>query len=142
MSKLPKIVCIGAGSAVFGLGNLASIMRSRRLRGSEVVLVDTDRAGLKTMTALAHRMNEAWGAEMTVWSTTEREEALPGANSVVVSVQVGPREEVWELDLAVSSVTVDAAVRGDRQLALQALLLDPMVNDINRARAHLGRLFG
>jgi len=98
MAKLPKIVCIGAGSAVFGLSNLATIIRSERLRGSEVVLVDIDEAGLKTMTALAHKMNQAWNSEMTVWSTTEREEALPGADFVVVSVQVGPREEVWELD--------------------------------------------
>ncbi len=98
MAKPPKIVCIGAGSAVFGLSNLATIIRSQRLRGSEVVLVDIDEAGLKTMTALAHKMNQAWDSQMTIWSTTEREEALPGADFVVVSVQVGPREDVWELD--------------------------------------------
>ena len=51
MAKLrPKIVCIGAGSAVFGLSNLATIVRSERLRGSEIVLVDIDEAGLETMT--------------------------------------------------------------------------------------------
>jgi alpha-galactosidase len=32
---------------------------------------------------------------------------------------------------------VDAAVTGSRELALQALLLDPMMNDIDRARAIL-----
>jgi alpha-galactosidase len=98
MAKPPKIVCIGAGSAVFGLSNLATIIRSQRLRGAEVALVDIDEAGLKTMTALAQKMNQAWDAQMTIWGTTEREEALPGADFVVVSVQVGPREEVWELD--------------------------------------------
>jgi alpha-galactosidase len=98
MSKPPKIVCIGAGSAVFGLSNLASIIRSDRLRGSEIVLVDIDEAGLETITALAHLMNQSWDSGMSIWSTTRREEALPGADFVVVSVQVGPREEVWELD--------------------------------------------
>jgi alpha-galactosidase len=98
MSRPPKIVCIGAGSAVFGLSNMATIIRSKRLRGSELVLVDIDRAGLETMTTLAHMMNRAWDSEMNVWSTTEREEALPDADFVVVSVQVGQREEVWELD--------------------------------------------
>lgn len=98
MAKPPKIVCIGAGSAQFGLSNLATIIRSRRLRGSEVALVDIDEAGLKLMTALAHQMNQAWDAEMTIWSSTQREEVLPNADFVVVSVQVGPREEVWELD--------------------------------------------
>jgi alpha-galactosidase len=94
----PKIVCIGAGSAVFGLSNLATIIRSKRLRGTEIVLVDINEQGLETITALAQKMNQAWNAEMNIWSTTERTEALPGADFVVVSVQVGPREEVWELD--------------------------------------------
>lgn len=98
MPHMPKIVCLGAGSAVFGLSNLATIVRSDRLRGAEIVLVDIDAAGLETMTKLAHLMNESWDAQMKIWSTTEREEALPGADFVVVSVQVGPREDVWELD--------------------------------------------
>jgi len=95
---MPKIVCLGAGSAVFGLSNLATIVRSERLRGAEIVLVDIDPAGLETMTRLAHLMNESWDARMRIWSTTERKEALPGADFVVASVQVGPREDVWELD--------------------------------------------
>ena len=94
----PKIVCIGAGSAVFGLSNLATVVRSERLRGAEIVLVDINEAGLATMTQLAQLMNQAWDAQMQIWSTTEREEALPDADFVVVSVQVGPREDVWELD--------------------------------------------
>jgi alpha-galactosidase len=94
----PKIVCIGAGSAVFGLSNLATILRSPRLRGAEIALVDIDAVGLATVAQLAKMMNRAWDAEMTITSTTQREEALPGADFVVVSVQVGPREKVWELD--------------------------------------------
>ena len=76
MANPPKIVCIGAGSAVFGLSNLATIVASKRLNGSELVLVDIDEAGLHTTTTLA----------------------LPGANFVTVSVQVGQRETMWELD--------------------------------------------
>jgi alpha-galactosidase len=95
---MPKIVCIGAGSAVFGLSNLATILRSERLRGSEIVLVDIEATGLEAMYQLAQLMNESWDAQMKIGRTTEREEALPGADFVVVSVQVGPREDVWELD--------------------------------------------
>ena len=40
-----------------------------------------------------------------------------------------------EADLV--EMVVDTAVSGDRHLALQTLLLDPMINDINRARAIL-----
>ena len=32
---------------------------------------------------------------------------------------------------------IDACYHGDKELALQALLLDPMMNDIDRARAIL-----
>jgi alpha-galactosidase len=35
-------------------------------------------------------------------------------------------------------LVVDAAVSGDRDLALQCLLLDPMIGDIGRAQAILG----
>jgi alpha-galactosidase len=39
--------------------------------------------------------------------------------------------------ITVATMAVDAAVLGDRDLALQALLVDPMVNDIDMARALL-----
>lgn len=98
MANPPRIVLIGAGSAIFGLSALATIVRSERLRGSELWLVDINERGLDTMTRLAELMNREWGAEMRIGSTTDRRQALPGANFVVVSVQVGPREEVWEKD--------------------------------------------
>ena len=91
MAKSPKIVCIGAGSAVFGLSNMASIIRSPRLRGAELVLVDIDEAGLGTMTKLAKLMSSKWDANMTITCTMVREEALVDADFVVVSVQVGQR---------------------------------------------------
>ncbi|WP_374689653.1 hypothetical protein [Promineifilum sp.] len=56
-------------------------------------------------------------------------------------VQVGPLPtpvtELCRREAALVEAVVDAAVTGDRTLALQALLLDPMVNDIGRARAML-----
>ena len=45
--------------------------------------------------------------------------------------------ELCRRELALSSLIVDAAATGDRQLALQALLLDPMVTDIDTARTIL-----
>ncbi len=96
--KAPKIVYIGAGSAVFGLKALSSIFRSERLHGAELGLVDIDEPGLETMTRLAEVMNREWGAQISIHSTTRRREVLPDADFVIVSVQVGPREEVWEKD--------------------------------------------
>ncbi len=98
MTQPPKIVVIGAGSAIFGLSSLATIVRSPRLRGAELWLVDINEPGLETMTRLAEMMTQSWGAQMRINGTTNRREALPGADFVIVSVQVGPREEVWEMD--------------------------------------------
>jgi len=98
MVEPPKLVIIGAGSAVFGLKALATVIRSERLRGLDFWLVDVDESALDLMTGLAEKMNAAWGGQMRINSTTNRREALPNADFVVVSVQVGPREEVWEKD--------------------------------------------
>lgn len=50
--------------------------------------------------------------------------------------------ELCRRELALSSLVVDAAATGDRQLALQALLLDPMVDDLDTARAILDDFLG
>jgi alpha-galactosidase len=42
--------------------------------------------------------------------------------------------ELLRREAALVELVVDAAVTGSRELALQALLLDPMVNDIDMAR--------
>jgi alpha-galactosidase len=94
----PKIVIIGAGSVIFGLGAMATLIRSPRLRGAELGLVDINEAALETVTAIAQKMNTAWDANMTIRSSTRRVELLPGADFVIVSVQVGERETVWEMD--------------------------------------------
>jgi alpha-galactosidase len=96
--KPPKIVVLGAGSAIFGLGSLATMLQSPRLKGARLALVDTDEEALATMTKLANIMNEAWDAQMKITSSTNRVDVLPGANFVIVSIQVGPRETVWEMD--------------------------------------------
>jgi alpha-galactosidase len=94
----PNIVIIGAGSAVFGLRALSAILRSERLRGVELQLVDIDKAALDLMTRLAEVLNREWGANARINGTMNRRDALPNADFVIVSVQVGPREKVWELD--------------------------------------------
>lgn len=48
-----------------------------------------------------------------------------------------PVAELCRREAALVELVVDAGVLGDRELALQALLLDPMINDIQRARSVL-----
>ena len=98
MIEPPKIVVIGAGSAIFGLGALSTMIQSDLLKGSHLALCDINTQGLETMARLAEIMNEAWDARMTITSSTNRRELLRGADFVIVSVQVGQREDVWERD--------------------------------------------
>lgn len=48
-----------------------------------------------------------------------------------------PIAELCRRETALVELVVDAAVSGDRQLALQALLMDPMIGDIRQAKAIL-----
>ena len=94
----PKIVIIGAGSASFGPNTLASLLRSPHLAGSTLALVDLDPAALDRAHCVAQRMNEAWGAEMTLSASADRRQVLQNADFVVVSIEVPPREKLWRLD--------------------------------------------
>jgi alpha-galactosidase len=93
-----KMVIIGAGSASFGLNSLATLLREPSLRGSTLGLVDTNAGGLRLVHRLAERMNEAWGAGLTIESATDRRTLLPDADFVVCSIEVGPREALWRTD--------------------------------------------
>ena len=92
-----KIVLIGAGSIIFGPATVRDILLSPALRGSEIVLVDVDEAGLQKVLAYARSLNEMAGAGCRFSATTDRRRALPGADFVVVSVAV-ERERLWKLD--------------------------------------------
>ena len=99
--KKKKIGFIGAGSASFGPTTLATILRHEALRGSDLALVDAATDTLAQVTRVAQRMNEAWGAEMTITSSRDWCAALEGATHVVVSIEVPPRETLWRQDWAI-----------------------------------------
>jgi alpha-galactosidase len=93
-----KIVVIGAGSASFGPSTLATLVRHPRLKGSQLGLVDLNEDSLETVTRVVERMNESWDAHMTISSSVNRREVLAGADFVVISIEVPPREALWRLD--------------------------------------------
>ena len=93
-----KIVVIGAGSASFGLNTLANLMMSDLLRGSHLALVDLNTETLELVKRLADCLNDEWDAKMTITSHTHHAEALEGADFVVVSIEVPPREKLWKMD--------------------------------------------
>ena len=93
-----KITVIGAGSASFGLNTLAALMGSERLRSGHLALVDLNAESLALVGRLAERLNREWDAEMVITTHTHHAEALEGAEFVVLSIEVPPREELWKSD--------------------------------------------
>jgi len=101
MTQQTKIAVIGAGSASFGENTLSAIMRSKKLRGATLALVDRNADSLAIVSRLADRLNREWDAQFTVTSHTDHEEALPGSNFVVNAIEVGARENLWKQDFEI-----------------------------------------
>jgi alpha-galactosidase len=93
----PKLVTIGIGSVIFGVELLRDIFRVPEFKGTELWLVDADAGALGRMTGLAERLNAVADWDVDIHSTTERREALPGADFVVTSVAVD-RLATWRTD--------------------------------------------
>ncbi len=95
---MPKITVIGAGSASFGENTLSAILRSKKLRGSTLALVDRNAASLDIVHRLADRLNVEWDAGFVIQAHSHHREALPGSDFVVSAIEVGPREALWKSD--------------------------------------------
>ncbi|MBS1862135.1 MAG: hypothetical protein JSS68_10530 [Actinobacteria bacterium] len=93
-----RITIVGAGSASFGVDSIAAVLAARnRLRGSRLALVDIDEGALESMAELARRASVELEAELEIETYTDRREALPGADFVIVSVEVD-RYPAWRRD--------------------------------------------
>jgi alpha-galactosidase len=96
----PTIAIIGAGSAVFSLGLIQDLCLTERLHGSTVRLMDIDEARLQAISRLCQRYSEETGAGIETVTTTDRREALAGAdfviNTALVTGHQGMRDG-WEV---------------------------------------------
>ena len=93
-----KIVLVGAGSAQFGYGTLGDIFQSTALYGSEIVLHDINPASLAVTEKTARDFLAQEDLPFIVSATTDRREALKGAEFVIISIEVGDRFALWDLD--------------------------------------------
>jgi alpha-galactosidase len=84
MSK-PKIVVIGAGSMFFAKPVLVGMTRLPSLQGGELCLVDINEERLRTVEQVGRRIIAATGADITLRAMTDRCEALPDADFVVLT---------------------------------------------------------
>jgi alpha-galactosidase len=97
-----KITVIGAGSASFGLNTLSSLMKSKKLRGSHIALVDRNPDTLALIHKLGDRLNREWDAQMQLSSCVDHRDALPGTDFVVSAIEVPPREKLWQMDYEIT----------------------------------------
>jgi len=98
MADRKRIVLIGAGSAMFTQGLVADIILARK--SWDLRLVDVDPRALAVAEGLARRMVQAKEADITITSSTDRKDLLPGADVVVSTIGVGGRR-AWEADVVI-----------------------------------------
>jgi len=86
---MAKIAMIGAGSLVFSKTLMNDFLATPALAGSEYRLMALSHKRLDKMKAFVERMISDNKVKATVTATTDRREALRGADYVVVMIQVG-----------------------------------------------------
>ena len=95
---MKRIVLIGAGSAQFGYGTIGDILQSEVLAGSQIVLHDINPQTMAVVGQTAREFIAAHDLPFTISATTDRAEALAGADFVIISIEVGDRFKLWEQD--------------------------------------------
>ena len=142
MTLPTKIVVTGAGSASFGENTLSALMRSKRLCGSAIALVDRNAVSLDIVKRLANRLNREWDAEMTITAHTHHQEALDGASFVVSAIEVGAREGLWRKDHEIplkygvrSPYSENGGPGGFAHAARKSTLMAPSMPALIRERA-------
>jgi alpha-galactosidase len=93
-----KIVLIGAGSAQFGFGMLGDIFSCSALHGSEIALVDINQEALSRVASTAAAFVQERKLPFRIGASTDRREVLPKADFIVISIEVGDRFALWDMD--------------------------------------------
>jgi alpha-galactosidase len=89
---MPTITFIGAGSMVFARKLVGDVLSFPALADSEIRLMDIDERRLSQTARVAEAMVENEGLDATVLATTDRREALDGADYVLNMINVGGEE--------------------------------------------------
>lgn len=98
---MTTITVIGAGSASFGENTLSALLRSKKLQGSTLRLVDRNAQSLDIVHRLANRLNKEWDSKFAITAHASHKDALEDTDFVVSAIEVGPREELWKSDFEI-----------------------------------------
>jgi len=128
---MPKIAFLGAGSFGFTRGLVRDILTFPTLADSEIVLMDIDQERLDFIKAAVDKIVEAGNYPATVKATTNRAEALEGADGVVITILQGG-VEVFRSDIEIpKKYGVDTNVGDTRSVSgfFRALRTIPVMLD-------------
>ncbi|MHA1845858.1 MAG: family 4 glycosyl hydrolase [Promethearchaeota archaeon] len=130
--KRTKLVYIGAGSFRFSIPLFMNILAADILQPMELWLVDIDLYSLKLITSIFKRGVAIHGKDIKIHSTTERKEALPSADNVIISISVGMQESEWidihvPLKFGIPQNTGDTVGPGGIFRGIRTI---PMIDDI------------
>jgi alpha-galactosidase len=89
-----KIVFIGAGSQVFTRNLVRDLLSYPALADSTIALVDINEEHLAMAKAAVERIIEAGDYPARVMATTDRVQALKGADGVVCTISVGGEDQI------------------------------------------------
>ncbi len=95
---MTKLLLIGAGSVQFGSGMLGDIFQSEPLRGCEIVLNDINLQAAERTRKLAQDHIDANGLDHRVRVELDLAAALADVDFVVISIEVGDRFALWDMD--------------------------------------------
>ncbi len=98
---MAKITFIGAGSTVFAKNLMGDILGFPELSDSTLVLYDVNAERLKTSEVVAHKVAQALGAKPTIVATTDRQQALDGADYAINMIQVGGYKPATVIDFEI-----------------------------------------
>ncbi len=98
---MARITFIGAGSTVFARNLLRDLFTFPEFHDSTIHLMDIDPERLRDSDTVAHRVAAEAGASPVIVATTDRRQALAGADYVINMIQVGGYEPATVTDFEI-----------------------------------------
>ena len=92
--KVPRITYIGAGSSTFAARLISDLVATPGLEAGTFALVDIDPERLELSRQITEKVIGLSGRDWKVTISTDREEALPGSDYVINSIEVAGLDSV------------------------------------------------
>jgi len=131
---MPKITFIGAGSFGFTRKLVKDILTFPNLEEATICLMDIDPMKLAYIEQAVRRIVREGGYSASVETTLSREEALQGADYVIVTILVG-QTDVWRTDIEIpKQYGIDTNIGDTRGPSgiFRAMRTTPVMVDIAR----------